>query len=464
MFKRCFIRLSQVLAAIGVICFTGTAVCRPMTAPVEDCSTVLEHESLPVKEAFGSACKYITSEHKCLVKNLNEVDDIGALINSLPDQTVLIIRKRKRVTDILIDVERTGALHFSKEHYSALAYQSSPTLVDLPGLNSISVSDSIPFVEFADGESCLPSKTAGRLPKDIVMLGVNENQPGGTIPVCEAERPHQISFMFELGSNDKFLDAGRIYVTGFSFFPLLDNNPDPVDSIWRVRCYTGELVFRANHFRLDTRASIYLQCTHETDQMVRFEFLENSVVGMGESRSEEGLMVDLRHVKPHYANELADIYMNYLGGNIKTGIEIRLDEGARAIVHENLIYPASTEVRNIRNALEIYGPNIADHMPEVIVRANQFRTEDIVAQLFGKLSVEFSRNKLDSKTLVQAKSYLLDDRWNTDPDIQLSSGAKNFWWSVHSLCPYIDGEESVKGFVAVENTQSGRDCSIYLGN
>ncbi len=454
-----FWRFSRALSFVGFCSFVGLVSARPAMISTEDCASALQFESALVTDTFNRSKKHISDQHRCLVRSLDEVPDIGSLVNSLPEKTVLILKHRNLISRQLQasiefndSAELPISLDVTRTSRQALIYKAGGEIsIDLPA-DSASTVGTVNLVEFRDSVSCLRSKTPGRLPKDTVMLGVNEDYPGGTIPICEGERPHKISYMFELGGDSDFEDAGHVYVSGFSFFPLLDNNPDPIDSIWRVRCYTGDLVFETNTFRLDTRAAVYLQCTHGTSKPVSFEFLDNSVVGMGSARSEEGLLVDLRHISPENVQMLALISGNYFAGNIKTAIEIRLDENAQARIFQNLVYPATTEISEVSNAIELYGPEDSLQPPYVVLRGNKFRTHDSIAQMFGKLVVNLSGNQFASQFLIQAKPYVLDYRLNVSPDIRITSTEPNRWWpepAKKSSCPSFEGREYIKGGMEV---------------
>ena len=284
-------------------------LCHPHhpTPDAFNCSPLIKQARLTAKESWQGFLEavdkgVITDDHQCLLKMVSQVDDIGALLNEVAENTVVLIVQDADSTDdpvfsITFELgEKPAATgsgnypaytSYTRDHRSAIsfippAYRRNRAARD--NFLQTYLSGSLRVTQLPASAKCLPSKTAAHLKKGTVLIGINET-PGGSIPLCEAEQPERIWLMFEVGHNDQFEDVGKLYISGFNFYSLLDNNPDPVDSVWRVRCYTGDVYFENNYFRLDTRASVYLQCTHNTEQRVQFGFRGNTVVGMGSAQS-----------------------------------------------------------------------------------------------------------------------------------------------------------------------------------
>ena len=96
-------------------------------------------------------------------------------------------------------------------------------------------------------------------------------------------------------------------------------------------------------------------CEAEKTNRISFMF------EVGSSRSEEVLLIDLRHIRNH--QQVADISHNWFAGNIKSAIEVRLDSGTRVTVTGNHVRPALSEFRAVKNALELYGPHESGKPP-----------------------------------------------------------------------------------------------------
>ena len=466
------------LACLPAMLCTGANALPAASLETSDCNELIASESPAVRQAYQKAEErgVITSGHQCLLQTADQVDDIGTLLESIPENTVLFV-VHKAVKDgsysfthpiHLMDTpdlppdsrlippnSRYSLGHRHSLSFSAPRHSTSEQKAKR-GLSAL------PYIQLSllpEETRCIPSKTAAHIKKGTVLLGVNEHNVEGSVPVCEAENPERIWLMFEVGANDQFEDIGKLYISGFNFYPLLDNNPNPVDSVWRIRCYTGSIYFEDNYFRLDTRASVYLQCTHNTRENVYFSFRGNTVVGMGEAISQEGLLVDLRHLENQQT--VADISDNWLAGNIKSAIEVRLDNGSKVNIENNHIRPALSEFRQVLNGLELHGPDSSGHVekntPEITVRNNYLQSQDTSLVFYGALNVSVAGNKMTAAELLTTPA-VTDQGYSIVPAVTLSSPAINRWFSDSGQCPPIQDRSSLKGNLNFVVKPGGRRC------
>lgn len=447
---------------LALLCMHSNAL-PVITNDTYECSTLLAQEPVVVRQAYNQAVKKgnVTSGHRCLLKTVEQVEDIGALLNGIPENTVVFIVQKQAdggrpSFTFTIDLGNkpdassgSDPLYnlYSRDHRRSITFnpvRRSTGLQPTPSTARAAVTASIRVDQLPPSTRCVPSKTAAHLKKGTVLLGVNEALGGGSIPICEAEKPERIWLMFEVGHNDQFEDMGKLYVSGFNFFPLLDNNPNPVDSVWRIRCYTGSIHFENNYFRLDTRASVYLQCTQNTEERVYFEFNNNTIVGMGSAQSQEGLLVDLRHLESQH--EVAILSNNWFSGNIKSAVEVRLDSGSLVNIENNHIRPALSEFRQVQNALELHGPNETTDIPTINLNSNYLQSESVALKLYGKVNVSASGNQISTKELLQTPDRT-DEGFFSIPEITLSSPQINYWYSsaLTLECPSIECQSYLNG-------------------
>lgn len=461
--------------------FCAGAYALPVTSyETDNCDALVGKESAQVRKAYGtaSAAGVISPDHKCLLKTVEQVDDIGALLEAIPENTVLFIVQKPKNDghspySFSVDIGEkpdstrgdSDALKplYSSDHRRSLTFDASGNSdPEQPESQKTSVSAQIQITQLSQTTQCVPSKTFAHLKKGTVLLGVNEETPYGGIPLCEAEEPERIWLMFEVGHNDEFEDIGKLYINGFNFYPLLDNDPDPVDSIWRVRCYTGSIHFENNYFRLDTRSSVYLQCTHNTKEDVYFKFQGNTVIGMGKARSNEGLLVDLRSLENQ--GVVADLKNNWFAGNIKSAIEVRLNIGSKVNITNNHIRPAISEFRQVYNGLELHGPSNsveAKNKPEISVTNNYLQTSNAGLVFYSALKINTAGNTIKSNKVIEISS-LTDEGYHTVPAIELTSSTSNSWLSHSKQCPVIHDQSHLKGNLKIAIKPEGKLCDMHF--
>lgn len=468
----------------GLLCLQAAFLCAGACArPViifetTNCETLAKKESLAVRQAYRRALirGMISSDHRCLLKNVDQVDDIGALLEGIPENTVLFI-VQKPVNDGSLsytfplyrgdspDLETNGDdplySSYSRDHRLSLRFTTSRRKT--PGAKVTQILSSsalIHITQLPETTQCVPSKTYAHIKKGTVLLGVNEHNINGSIPVCETEKPEPVRLMFEVGSDDRFEDTGKIYVSGFNFYPLPDNKPDPVASVWRLRCYTGGIYFEDNYFRLDTRSSVYLQCSHNTKENVYLSFRGNTVVGMGAALSQEGLLADLRHLESQQL--VANLSDNWFAGNIKSAIEVRLDNGSRVNIKNNHIRPAMSEFRRVQNGLELHGPdsyrNGKKNTPQIIVSKNYLQTSHSSLVLYGELNISVASNQMKSGELLTTP-FFTEEGDSTVPAVTLNSPALNSWFNIKGDCPLIQNESRLRGELCLVIKPNNKACN-----
>ena len=469
--------LTRGLSCLPILWGIHSYAAPALTSEAIECGSLIDQDSLAVSEAIAKADRkgVISKEHRCLLKTMEQVEDIGELLNDVPENTVVLIVHRESeenrprfMFSINLrnapDADSTfpGSDLYSRDHRRSIRYNplSNVDTPDTSPLRQPVVSANVRIAQLAESTPCIPSKTAAHVKKGTVLIGVNETVAGGSIPVCEAEQPDKIWLMFEVGHNDQFEDIGKLYISGFDFYPLIDNNPNPVDSVWRVRCYTGDIFFESNYFRLDTRASVYLQCTLNTKENVYFSFRENAVIGLGAAQSQEGLLVDLRHLANHQT--VAELSDNWFAGNINSAIEVRLDSGTRVDIANNHVRPARSEFRKVKNGLEFHGPEESNNKPEINLSQNFLQTESRGLLFYGKLNVSLSGNQIATAELMEPL-YFNDENGYSRPEVTISSSGENIWFSNELDCPVIRDQFYLSGHLSLLVKPGDRRCDHDFG-
>lgn len=451
-------------AAITFLVASTLLSAEPVPA-TEDCEGLFS--SYAVKEAIKKArdSGYITSAHRCLIRETHEIKDIGQLLEEIPENTVLLIRQLITEPQSLeslppiapelyafkkMDSQVTQFQETAERVLKAFSFTSTVLEPSHPPTTSVVLMDSsepissgkisLQVIPRSTTPICVPSKSRVRLKAGTVMLGINDylSPESSTIPVCEMQSPGQIGYMFEVGDNDEFQNIGNILISGFSFFPKIDNNPNPVDSIWRVRCYEGKLQFARNYFQLDTRASVYFQCLQpqpEKSDGITFSFRENTIVGMGSTTSEEGLLVDLRNLNnTGKVLDEADVSGNLFTGNIKSAVEARFNKKALAVISNNHFYMTSPI-----NDLELYGPGSyvsQQERPEFVIQGNVFASSQNCFKVFGGMTIDSRENLFNCSSLF-AKNDREEFYWSgySQPDITLRYPSNENLWLHSGHCP-----------------------------
>lgn len=487
------LRLGYALAFLFVLLCAGVYA-SPATQPeISDCNALIDKEVPEVGAAYRKAAAkgVITNNHKCLLEDVHNVNDIGELLESIPENTVVFIVNREpdnfspTGTDVIqLYNERNKQSSFPdvdlKSHLLSISFRSLMSNQSEP-LSGLTLNGVIQIEQSHGATPCVPSKTAVHMKKGTVLLGV-DGHTRSYIPVCEAEQPGHIRSMFEVGENDRFEDVGKLYISGFNFLPSHNNTPDPADSIWRVRCYTGSIYFENNYFRLETRSSIYLQCIHSTTKHIHFGFHNNAVIGMGKADSNEGLLVDFRNLvddnpalstgifrhsylkRDLFGRYLADISGNWFSGTIKSAIKMRLDNGCAVKIENNHIRPAVKQFSKAQYGLVLHGPFLRHRLarkvsrnPKFILNNNFLETQKNALEVFGKLDISMAGNYLSALQPIGVLD-LTDDHVHTA--VKLTSPQPNYWMDNIDTCPdHYSGHGSFTGYFHLVTMPGNRECN-----
>ena len=274
-----------------------TVTAPPGSPLTQDCNDTLNDESTPegVKTALRGLDTELTRDN-CIIIRQGQFSDNTEIINSLPENTVILLSSDQVSEQPVMEMTSSMALEGEPEPTFTTSSMGQQNFTTTPSAstsvtNNVQMatpaqsvtSTSAPFIQ--PTPSLIPPSPGVinrefSLSKPIKLKNgqhiLSAAEDGFRVVLKEAN-DFEGGHMIEIGTSaENFMDVvdeiDSSVVRGITFEPVRGDGRRSVDSIFYAQCYNRDLLVLDNHFTLDARASVYLRCSYS---------FENDIVGSG---------------------------------------------------------------------------------------------------------------------------------------------------------------------------------------
>ena len=370
------------------------------TPPLPDVETIacndinMDEQTTGVKQRLTESSELI-SGRQCLILKADPSEDLSSLIERIPDNTVILLS-----SETVFPPTSSPSTHSST---SAVIETTSVLLMPSPTASPDPVQPTADYyigseVVLRNGQDLLGAADEGF---EIVIKDLADFSDGHMIKIGETK-----NFQME----DR-ADSTIQYIT---FSPKRNNNRKSVDSIIFAECYNRTLNVEHNHFQLDTRAAVFLDCKEPLDATADsmktgpgLRFTNNTVVGethrVNSDRviPDEGLFINLPAIT-HLTDKL-EVIENQFEGEMAEAGEFRLGAGSEMNVFRNRVNISnegqvrSDAVSAEKGAFLLRGINNNDgDSPTFNLAGNNLTVTKTSISIDGHLTLAFACNTLQA--------------------------------------------------------------------
>ncbi|WP_252179670.1 hypothetical protein [Endozoicomonas sp. 4G] len=363
--------LSLKVEAAGQPSTEPSSLASPLTTV--SCDSLSGHTT-GVKQRL-SQYKNLVSGRQCIVLRANPVEDLSALIQRIPENTVILLSSNKVP---------------SAPPYPSTAPVTAKTPVEYFIGSNIVLKDGHDILGAADDDF------------DIVITfksGFTDN------------------YMITVGTTDnfRFLETRDSHVGHVTFQPTQRSTQEPIDSVIFAQCSNRRLILANNVFHLPLYgSSVTFECVKSLNAAVNnkrpgpgLQFINNTLIGEHSKNiletfiPEDGLFINLPAIRNQ--SKRITVTGNTFLGNMAEAGEFVLGPGTQMDIFRNTINIANAgNTRRESNAARKGGFGLIGHTdndserPRYHLAGNQIQVTEIAITIYAQLELAFICNRLQA--------------------------------------------------------------------